>query len=378
MKYNIPLAIPQIDLEEETTVLEVLKSGWLTHGPYNEKFEKKFAQYIGAKEAIAMNSCTSALEISLKANDIQGDVIIPSFTFVATANSVINAGANPLFCDVDFDTRNMTLNLIKEIITPNTEAIIVVHFAGQPCNMEEIAPYCEENNIVLIEDSAETIGAKYNTKQAGSYGIGCYSFFPTKNMTTGEGGMLTCNDSKMAEKIRALIGHGIVKSSFQREKSEKPWFRSASIAGHNFRMSNLLAAIGFHQIDKLDAMNNHRKEIANIYNNLFLNNPYHIKTPNVLPNAEHVYQMYTITVNPEVRDYLVNELRSRGIFASVHFDPPVHTQEYYKNFKLIKPLTNTEKLSASIISLPIYQTMPKEYVTIVVKNIFEILKKRGV
>ena len=375
MTYNIPLAIPQIDLEEEKTVLEVLKSGWLTHGPFNEKFEEKFASYIGVEEAIAMNSCTSALEIALKANDITGDVIIPSFTFVATANSVINSGANPIFCDVDFDTRNMTLELIKEVITDNTQAIMVVHFAGQPCNMEEISVFCEDNNLLLIEDSAETIGAKYGNKQAGSYGIGCYSFFPTKNMTTGEGGMLTCNDKKMAEKIRALIGHGIVKSSFQREKSEKPWFRSASIAGHNFRMSNLLAAIGFHQMDKLDDMNNHRKKIASIYNELLKDNPYCIQVPTLNPKAEHVYQMYTITVDPNIRDTLVIQLRQKGIFASVHFDPPVHKQEFYKDFPLKRPLTNTEKLSDSIISLPIYQTMPEEYATIVIENIFEILKQ---
>ena len=373
-KYNIPLAIPQIDTEEEKTVLEVLKSGWLTHGPYNERFEEKFADFIGVSDAIAMNSCTSALEIALKVNNIKGEVIIPSFTFVATANSVINAGAIPVFCDVDFATRNVTLDTIKEVLTDKTEAVMLVHFAGQPCQMDDIVDFCKDKGLLLIEDSAETIGAKWNGKQAGSFGLGCFSFFPTKNMTTGEGGMLTCNDSSLAEKIRAMIGHGIVKSSFQREKSEKPWYRAATLPGHNFRMSNLLAAIGFHQIDKLDDMNNHRKRLAEKYNELFKKFALELETPEVKTNAEHVYQMYTITVNEEKRDNLVNALRKRGIAASVHFDPPVHLQEYYmKNIKLTTELKNTEKLSNSIVSLPIYQTMPMESVDIVVENIKDIL-----
>lgn len=377
MKYNIPLAIPQIDLEEEQTVLEVLKSGWLTHGPYNEKFEEKFAEFIGVKEAIAMNSCTSALEIALKANDIKGEVIIPSFTFVATANAVVNTGGTPVFCDVDFDTRNVTVETIKQVLTDKTQAVIIVHFAGQPCQIDAIAQFCKENNLLLIEDSAETIGAKQKGKQAGSYGIGCYSFFPTKNMTTGEGGMLTCDDSELAEKIRALIGHGIVKSSFQREKSEKPWFRSATIAGHNFRMSNLLAAIGFHQIDKLDTMNNNRKKLAQAYDELLKDNTLNICVPKVAENCEHVYQMYTVTVEESKRDFLVNELRKRGIGASVHFDPPVHLQEYYiKNFQPRVSLSNTEKLANCIVSLPLYQTMPLEYVQIVVDNMIEILQNK--
>lgn len=376
MKYNIPLAIPKIDIEEEETVLEVLKSGWLTHGPYNEKFEEKFAKYIGVSDAIAMNSCTSALEIALKVHNIKGEVIIPSFTFVATANSVINSGATPVFCDVDLDTRNVTADHIKEVITPDTQAVMIVHFAGQPCEMDKIIKLCEEKDLLLIEDSAETVGARYGAKQAGSFGLGCFSFFPTKNMTTGEGGMLTCNDPQLAEKIRAMIGHGIVKSSFQREKSEKPWFRSATLAGHNFRMSNLLAAIGYHQIDKLDDMNNHRKKIASLYDKLLKDNDLNIKTPCVVNKAEHVYQMYTITVDENKRDMLVNKLRDRGIFASVHFDPPVHLQDYYKNtIKLTTTLINTEKLSNTIVSLPIYQTMPIENVNIVVENIKEILTK---
>ena len=177
---KVPLCLPDIEADEINIVTDVLKSGWLAHGKYNDELELMFAKKIGVKHAITMNSCTSALEISLKASNIKGEVIIPSFTFVATANAVINSDCIPVFCDVDLETRNVTPESISKCITKETKAIIVVHYAGQPCRMDEIKSLCDKHSLLLIEDSAETIGAKWNGKQAGSFGIGCFSFFSNK------------------------------------------------------------------------------------------------------------------------------------------------------------------------------------------------------
>ncbi|MCA9694382.1 MAG: DegT/DnrJ/EryC1/StrS aminotransferase family protein, partial [Myxococcales bacterium] len=184
---EVPLCRPCIGDEEINAVIEVIKSGWMAHGPYNHKFEEAFAAYLGVKHAIVMNSCTSALEVALRVPRIRGEVITPSFTFVATANTCLTSGATPVFCEVDEATRNVTAATIAERITPRTEAVMVVHYGGQVCQMDEIVALCERKGLRLIEDSAETLGATWRGRQAGSFGTGCFSFFPTKNITTGEG-----------------------------------------------------------------------------------------------------------------------------------------------------------------------------------------------
>jgi len=361
---QILLSFPQIEREEKEAVLRVLESGWLAHGEYNQKLEEDFARFIGVKHAITMNSCTSALELSLKVHGITGEVIIPSFSFVATANAVVNAGAKPVFCDVDIETRNVTAKHIESYITPNSRAVIVVHYGGQPCAMDDIVALCEKYKLLLIEDSAETIGATWRGKQTGSFGIGCFSFFPTKNMTTGEGGIVTCNDDSVAQKIRALVSHGISSTTFVREKAEKPWFRSAIMAGHNFRMSNVLAAIGYYQFKKLDKMNHKRQCLAKHYDNGIKEYSLPVKIPEVREGAIHVYQMYTVRVMKyNNRDVWVHKLRKNGVDASVHFDPPIHLQQFYREYYPIKGLLpNTELLAKSLITLPMYPSLSKQKV----------------
>jgi len=352
---QIPLAFPCIGPEEKEAVLQVLASGRLTHGEYNEKLEADFARYIGVRHAITMNSCTSALEVSLKVHGIRGEVVIPSFTFVATANAVLNAGARPVFCDVDIATRNTSAEHIKSCITPDTEAVMVVHFGGQPCAMDDIVALCAKHGLLLIEDSAETIGATWQGKQAGSFGIGCFSFFPTKNITTGEGGLVTCQDDAVARKIRAMIAHGIPPGAFAREKAARPWFRAAMTAGHNFRMSNILAAIGYYQLKKLDKMNQQRQLLADHYAKGIRQNKLPVKVPAVQSGATHVYQMYTVQANPARRDAWVLEMRKNGVEASVHFDPPVHLQPFYQeHYPSRCQLPNTEVLARSLMTLPMY------------------------
>ena len=215
---NIPLCIPEIDQDEIDSVLKVLKSGWLAHGEYNHKFEESFSEFINVKHSISLNSCTSALELALKAHDIRGEVIVPSMTWNATANSVINTGGKPVFSEINPKTRNITAKLINEKITSQTEAVIIVHFGGQPCSMDEIIKLCNEKKLLLIEDSAETLGGTWKGKKTGSFANGCFSFFPTKNITTGEGGMFTTNDDNIANRVRTLSAHGVSSSTFEREK----------------------------------------------------------------------------------------------------------------------------------------------------------------
>lgn len=372
----IPLCKAYIDERELKAVKEVLESGWLCHGSKNEEFEKLFADYIGIKHAISMNSCTSALFLSILGQGITGEVILPSFTFVATVNAVINAGAKPVFADIDYNTCNITAEAIEKKITDKTEAIMVVHFGGQSCQMDPIMELSQKNNFIVIEDSAETLGGEYKNKRTGSFATGCFSFFPTKNITTGEGGMFTTNNDNLADRVKSLIGHGISTSTSEREKSAEPWIRCANMAGFNFRMSNILGAIGVQQMNKLNDINVRRRECANILNEQ-LADIEEIDLPVEHENCKHVYQMYTIKLNGVNRNKFVLKLREKGIGASVHFNPPVHMQKYYQNkWNGNIKLPVTEKVASSIATLPMYPqlTLPelKKISSLVKETILEL------
>jgi len=359
---KIPLCRAVMDDEEMRAVADVMRSGWLTHGPKTTEFEQMFAREVGVDHAIAMNSCTSALFLALLANDIRGEVIIPSFTFVATANAVVTAGATPVFADVDRSSCNITAAHIEPLISPSTEAVIVVHYAGQCCEMDAIEDLCNRYSLLLIEDSAETIGGRFRDKPAGSWGVGCWSFFPTKNITTGEGGMLTTNDPELASKVRCYVGHGIDKTTQQRTTAETPWARSATFAGYNFRLSNILAAIGVEQLKKLSDFNARRRELSHQL----------IKELGELPDKFepliegegqfHVFQMFTIKVLNGRRDDMVRHLREKGIEASVHFTPPVHMHPFYRQRWDVK-LSATEQLADEIMTLPMFPTLRPDEVS---------------
>lgn len=368
----IPLALPNIGEEEIHLVREVLESGWLAHGPKSKEFEENFARYIGTKEAVSLNSCTSALHLAIQAHGLKGEVIVPSFTFVASANSIITAGCEPVLVDVDYDTRNLDPTKIRKKITDKTVAVMPVHYAGQSCNMGEIMEIAEKHDLVVIEDSAEAIGAEFNGKKTGSFGTGCFSFFPTKNITTGEGGMLTTNDKELAEKIRTYRGHGISSSTWSREREMKPWLRVAILPGYNFRLCDVLAAIGIIQLKKLDKMNALRiKHAKYLDKRLDFEG---VKTPIELDKCKHVYQMYTITVDVDRTDF-VFELRERGIGASVHFDPPVHLNPYYMELGYRRgDFPVTEKLADTIVTLPMYPQLTKDQLEKIVSTVEESLK----
>jgi perosamine synthetase len=354
---SIPLCRAVIEDEEFKAVEEVLKSGWLTHGPKTTEFENLFAEYLGVKHAVAMNSCTSALFLALVANNVTGEVLVPSFTFVASANAIVTAGATPVFVDINYHDCNVNPYLLETYVTPRTKALMVVHYAGQCCDMEKISRFAKKHNLILIEDSAETIGGMYKGQKSGSWGIGCFSFFPTKNITTGEGGMLTTNDGDFAGKVRALIGHGIDKTTFQREKDNKSWHRVASLPGYNFRLSNILAAIGVEQIKKIDRLNSLRREHS-AYLIEKLKDVSSFDLPLENSDCFHVYQMFAIKVKNQSRDKLVSNLKEKGIEASVHFVPPIHEHPAYLNYKDAE-LPITRKVSDSILSLPMFPQLTR-------------------
>jgi len=369
---NIPLCRPDLTEAEKEAVNEVLGSDWLTHGPKNVEFEERFAEYIGVRRAMSINSCSSALFLSLLASEVRGEVILPSFTFVATANAVVAAGARPVFADIDYDTLNMNPDDAAARITPRTEALLVVHFGGQACDMAAFQDLADRHGLALIEDSAETLGGEYHGRKTGSFGTGCFSFFPTKNMTTGEGGMVTTDDTDLADRIFALIGHGIRTTTHDRTASREglPWRRSADWPGFNFRMTNFQAAMGLVQLGRLDRMNAARQAHAE-YLTRALSGRTGIEPPLVRPGRTHVWQMYTIKLSEGLdRDRFVLSLRERGVAASVHFDPPIHRQTWYAAQGYDRAeLPVTERASGRIATLPMYPGLTREDLDYIVEAV---------
>jgi perosamine synthetase len=365
---KIPLFRSFLEISDYNAIQKSLKTGWLTHGDSNLLFEKKFSSLIKVKHSISMNSCTSALECSLKILKKKGQVIIPSWTWVSTANAVINTGNIPVFADVDINSRNLNADKIKQKITKKTIAVIVVHYAGLPCEMDKIVKLCNKKKIKLIEDSAETLGATWKKKFTGSFGTGCFSFFPTKNITTTEGGMLTTNNKNEYLEIKKLIAHGINKS-----KKKFFWYRVADLPGHNYRLPNHLAALGISQLSKLKKFNLMRRKLARKYDKFFQKYPAMFNVQKVNKNLTHSYQMYTVLVKERKRNKLLYHLKKKNIEASAHFVPPLHRQKYLKKYKTALP--NTDILSKTIITLPMYPNLKKKELNKIFKSIENWYKK---
>ena len=358
---EIPLCIPELSREEEEAVIETIRSHWLIQGPKNREFEAMFADYIGVKRAVSCNSGTSALFLALLALGVKGEVILPSFTFAASANAVLAAGCEPVFADINYNDLNMDPADVEHRITPRTEALMVVHFGGQPADMDALTGLADKYGLALIEDSAETIGGEYKGRKAGSFGTGCFSFQPTKNLTTGEGGMTVTNDDRLADRIATLLGHGIEVSSEARAASPTPWHRSVSLVGFNMRLTNFQAAMGVVQMKKLNRMNRDRQTAADGLIRR-LSGLDGLELPATHPERTHVWQMFTVKVKDGLdRDGFVRFLRARGVGASVHFQPPVHLQDYYLTHGYGQTdLPQTERAAQNIITLPMYPGLTED------------------
>lgn len=374
----IPLGRPAIGSEEISNVTQVLKSGWLTHGDFNEQLEKLIKKYFGVKECVLTNSCASALLAALIALDLPAgsEVIVPSFTFVASANAIVLAGLKPVFAEIDIVTGNLDVKLLGQCLTKKTRAIMPVHFAGQPANMPEIMQLAKKHNLRVVEDSAECLGGKWNGRLAGTFGnLGCFSFWATKNITTGEGGAIITNNRRLAEKLRAIIAHGVPSSTLDREHQQKPWLREAVLPGFNFRMSNLAAAVGAAQFKKINQLNRRRRQLARRLTTE-LKSVASVIPLEAVSGVEHVYQMYPVRLAGIDRTKFIAKLQRQGIQASVHFDPPVHRQKFYRQFaRGVLPVT--DKLAQTEVTLPLYPDMSFDQIDILAKAVKKAAAERS-
>jgi len=360
MATRVPLCKPEVGDDELAAIRDVFADGALSHGPKVTEFEQAFAKKIGVAHAISMNSWTSASFLVcsyLRERFGPGEVITPSYTFVASANTIVSGGLTPVFAEVDWATHEVTAATLEPHIGPRTRAIMVVHFAGRPCDMPAIMALASRHNLAVIEDSAECLGATVAGGQAGSFATGIFSFYATKNITTGEGGMVTTNDAEMADWLRVRLGHGVKKGSYSRDGVTQGWYRNAVVPGHNFRLSNFQAAMGLVQLAKLDAMNQRRHAVARAYD-AALGGIDGVERPALLTPAEHSFQMYAIKVPMAKRDAVLLGLQAAGVGASAHFDPPVHWQTAYRDPAVSLPVT--ERLSQSTITLPISSVQTEE------------------
>ena len=370
----IPVFRPQIGQEEIDAISTVLKSRWIGLGPKTKELEEKFAQYIGVSNAVGLNSGTAALHLALEGLEIgSGDeVIVPSLTFVATVHAILYNKAKPVFADVDEDTLTINLEDIKQKITPKTKAIIVVHYGGVPCQMNEIMAIAKENKLFVIEDCAHAAGSTYQGKKVGSIGdIGCFSFHAVKNIATGDAGMLTTNNNKIAEKVKRLRWFGISKDTAQRTGASYDWDYDVNELGYKYHLNDVIAAMALVQFQKLENQNQKRKEIVSHYNQAFENVP-GIETLKQNESGQSANWNYVIKVDQ--RDELVGFLKNRGISSSVHYRP-IHLHDVYKKYRKKANVPVTEQVWKKIITLPLYSEMTPEEINLVITSVLEFVKK---
>jgi dTDP-4-amino-4,6-dideoxygalactose transaminase len=378
----LPFHVPQIDEEEICSVVETLKSGWLTTGVKVKRFEEDFARYLGCAHAIAVNSCTAALHLALEAVGIkEGDeVIVPTMTFTATAEVVLYFKARPVLVDCRPDTFNIDPDRIEQAITAKTKAIIPVHFGGQPCDMEPIQQIARTRGLKVIEDAAHALPATYQGKKIGAIGdITCFSFYATKTITTGEGGMVTTQNPEWADRMRMMSLHGISHDAWNRYTKEGSWYYEVLRSGFKYNLTDIGAAIGIEQLKKCDAFGAARKRIANAYNAGFSSLP-ELQTPVCASDVQHAWHLYVIQLDLERlqinRQQCIEALKEQGIGTSVHFIP-LHLHPYYRDNFGYAPddFPKATETYQRIISLPIYPKMTESQIEQVIEAVSKIVRR---
>jgi perosamine synthetase len=346
----IPIARPMIGDEEKEAVIRVLDSGQLAQGSVVAEFEAAFAEYCGVRHAIATSNGTTALHVALLANGIgPGDEVITTpFTFIASANTVLYTGAKPVFVDIEPGSFNIDPDKIEAAITPRTKAIMPIHLYGNPAEMGRIMEIAERHGLAMIEDAAQAHGTEIDGKRAGSWGTGCFSFYPTKNITTGEGGIVTTDDDCVADRARLLRAHGMRVRYYH------------ETMGYNFRMTNIHAAIGLAQMPKLEGFNDRR-----IANAAYLSEhlPREIvQVPQVRPGTRHVFHQYTVRVLPPLkRDELRAHLTEQGVGSEVYYPVPVHQQQLYREMGYRgEGFPESERAAKEVLSLPIHPGLSQD------------------
>jgi len=377
----LPFHVPQITEDEIQSVAKTLRSGWLTTGTRVKEFQRNFAGYVGCQHAVAVNSGTAALHLALDAIGIkEGDeVIVPTMTFAATAEVVLHMGAKPVLVDSNPDTFNLDLEDAENKITTKTKAIVPVHFAGQPCEMDRIMKFAGDHNLKVIEDAAHALPAHHKAKMVGSIGdITCFSFYATKTITTGEGGMATTNDPNWAERIRVMSLHGISKDAWKRYSANGSWNYEVHHPGFKYNLTDIAAAMGIEQLKKCDRFWESRKQIAKLYDEGFKDLP-EIKTPVCLPENQHAWHLYVIQLGLEQlridRNEFIQALKKKKVGTSVHFIP-LHLHPYYRDTFGYRPedFPNASFVSDRIVSLPIYPKMTERDVGDVISAVTKIVR----
>ena len=356
---KVPIAKPIIGDKEIENVVEVLKSGMIAQGPKVEEFEQKFAEWVGAEYGIAVNSGTAALHVALLACGIgEGDEVITTpFTFIASGNSILYTGAKPVFADIDMKTYTLNPDSIEDLITEKTKAIMPVQLYGQSADMDRINEIAEKYGLIVIEDAAQAHGAAYNGQKVGSIGdMSCFSFYPTKNMTTSEGGIITTDDEELAEKARIFRAHGATVRYHH------------DAIGYNFRMTDISAAIGLAQLENIDEFN--EKRIANAaYLNEGLKDVDGVITPYCADGSKHVYHQYTIRVEKGDRDDWVDIINDCGVGTGIHYPIPLYNQPIYRALGIEGNCPNAELAADNVISLPVHPSLSKEDLDIVIEAV---------
>lgn len=363
---KIPITIPSFTKEEEIAISNVLKSGWVMQGPKVEEFEKMIATYVGVKYAVAVSSGTTALHLALLALGIgDGDeVIVPSFSFIASANSILYTGAKPVFVDIDSKTYNLDPKDIERKITQKTKAIMVVHQVGLPAEMDEIMNIAKRKKLLVIEDAACSLGATYKGKQTGSIGdIACFSFHPRKNITTSEGGIITTNSFKVSELLKSLRNHGVVKKN----NIEKYLY-----LGYNYRMTDICAALGLVQFKKFNIILKRKRDLAEKYNRAFSDTK-NIITPFTPSQSVHTYQSYVVRIKggKKNRDRIMRGLEENGIACRASI-MAIHREPVYVNMLGKISLPETESANDEGIIIPLYEKMTNKEQQFIIDSLIKL------
>ena len=376
----LPFALPHITQAEIDEVVDSLRSGWLTTGPKTKRFEREFAEHIGASHALAVNSATAAMHLALDAIGLQRDdeVIVPVYTFTASAEVVVYFGARPVFVDVDPVTCNLDPAQLEKQITPRTRAIMVVHIAGLPAEMDDILAIARAYNLPVIEDAAHAFPAKYKGRMIGSISdLTAFSFYATKALTTGEGGMLTTANREYAERARIMALHGISRDAWKRYTAEGSWYYEVLQAGYKYNMTDIAAAIGLHQLARSEWLLERRRTIARRYTEAFSQLP-EVETPPDPAHVEHVWHLYILRLRLEqltiTRDAFIHALKKANIGTSVHFIP-LHLHPFYRDTYHLAADDFPVALHTyqQVISLPIYPSMTDEDVEDVIASVEQIV-----
>jgi dTDP-4-amino-4,6-dideoxygalactose transaminase len=375
---------PLIGEEEIAEMCATLRSGWLGTGPKVQRFEQMFREFVGAKHAVAVNSCTAALHLSLLVSGVKpGDEVITTpMTFCATANAILHAGARPVFVDIDPDTMNLDVAGVEAAVTSRSRAIVPVHLAGRPCAMDEVSALAARHGLLVIEDAAHCIEGSYRGRKVGSLSpLTCFSFYVTKNITTGEGGMVTTDNDEFAAKLKMYALHGMSADAWHRFSDKGYKHYQVVFPGFKYNMTDMQASLGMHQLGRLEGQLQRRNEIWQRYDEAFADLPVRTPAP-AEPDTIHARHLYTLLVSPErcgkERDEVLLELHALGIGTGVHYTA-LHLHPYYQETFGYREgmFPHAEKIGASTLSLPLSAKLSDEDVARVIEAVREVLCESG-